>query len=116
MPRKPQPIETFAQRLIRFRKARGLSQYELADLSGISQRMVAHYETRIRNPASGTVLRLAKGLGVSAEELMGFKSTNLKQEIDRKTLKKVRLLSELPPKDQKTILRHIEDLKAKYQK
>ena len=69
MPRQAKERKPFAERLIRLRKSAGLSQIELAKRAGISQRVVAHYETIVSNPASGTVLKLAKALNTPVEEL-----------------------------------------------
>lgn len=111
MPRKKK--ESFSQRLLRLRKARGFSQYDLSDATGISQRMIAHYENRIKNPASNVVVRFSKALGVTVEQLMGFKSDKVYQEISRKIMKKAKLLQELAPEDQGTVIRMIDSLAGK---
>ena len=110
MPRRKNPIGSFAQRLVQIRKAGGLSQYDLADLAGVSQRMIAHYETKFRNPASDTVIRLAKALKINISDLMGNKSIRIKEGIDRKVIKKAKLLEGLSPKDKKAVMQMIDTL------
>jgi len=101
---------------MQIRKSRGLSQYELADLAGMSQRMVAHYETVVTNPASNTVLQLAKALKVSVDDLMGHNPVKVKDGLNRKLLKKARLLEELTPSDQETVMRMINTLHPRRKK
>jgi transcriptional regulator with XRE-family HTH domain len=115
MPRKAKHREPFAHRLIQIRKARNISQYELARLAGISHRLVAHYETVVRNPASGTVIHLAKALKVSVDELMGFKKLKeiTGEVLSRKSFRKAKLLDRLPEKDKKTVYRMIDALSTK---
>lgn len=57
--------ECFANNLRRFRKENGLTQSELADLSGISFKYIYKLETGESNPSIRMVDILAKTLGVS---------------------------------------------------
>ena len=55
------------------REAVGLSQSKLADKSGVSVRMIQHYEQGVKdiNKAQvGTVYKLAKALKVNIEDLI----------------------------------------------
>ena len=55
------------------RKARGFTQQQLADASGVTLRMVQLYEQRqndISKAQAGVVMRLAKTLGCEAEDLV----------------------------------------------
>jgi transcriptional regulator with XRE-family HTH domain len=107
--------DTFAQRLIKIRKARGLSQYELADISAISQRMIAHYETKSINPPAKAIIKLAKALNVTADELIGSIPTKEKAIFkNRQLLKKIQVLDSLPLSEQKTIINLIDSISAKY--
>lgn len=59
--------------LKRIREGLGLSQNKLATLSGVSNRMIQHYEQGVKdiNKAQvGTVYKLAKALGVNIEDLI----------------------------------------------
>lgn len=116
MPKSAKLRTAFAKQLSSIRNSKGISQRELAKLTGVSQRVIALYETIIKNPTPDLVVRIAKSLDVSIDELMGHKTIKIKENLDRKTIKKARMIAELPLSDQKTILRHIEDLKAKYKK
>lgn len=54
----------FGVKLRELRSAAGLSQAALADLAGVSQRAVAHWEQGLRQPTWDAVQALAKALGV----------------------------------------------------
>jgi transcriptional regulator with XRE-family HTH domain len=61
---------TFNARLKGLREARGLTQAQLANLSGISTRMIQKYESG-SHPQYDTVIKLSRALGISASELLG---------------------------------------------
>lgn len=109
--------ETFSQRLRRARLSRGLSQYDLADLTGFSQRMIVHYEKHSKKLSPAIILSLAKALKVSANELLGHTPLSQKDPLvkNRHLFRKLKDLDRLPAEDQKTIIRHIDDLSAKYE-
>lgn len=60
---------TFAEKVARARKNRGLTQEGLAELCGVTKRTVASYETDGRLPHYGTLKRLADSLGVTVSYL-----------------------------------------------
>jgi transcriptional regulator with XRE-family HTH domain len=54
----------------RFREAKGLTQEQLADLSGFSQQYISGLERGRRNPTIVSLYELALALGVSHVELV----------------------------------------------
>lgn len=65
--------ETFGQRLKRIRKEKGLSQTELAKITGISNSTISAYEhDYISEPKVACVEWLCKALDITATELLGF--------------------------------------------
>jgi DNA-binding XRE family transcriptional regulator len=58
-------------RLRTVREGLGLSQLELSRRSGIAQESLSRIETGRRDPRLGTLQRLARGLGLSLDQLMG---------------------------------------------
>ena len=113
MPTNARTRTPFAERLVSIRKARGITQRELAKLAGITHRIVAGYETVIKNPTPDAVVRIAKALRVSTDELMGHKAVKISDEVNRRIVKKAKILAELPPRYQKEALDYIELLKLR---
>ena len=54
----------FSENLKRLRKKRGLSQYDLADLTGISRRMIGHYENHAAKLTLTNIDKIANALKV----------------------------------------------------
>jgi transcriptional regulator with XRE-family HTH domain len=61
----------FAARLDEIMKKRGLTQVALSKLTGIAQTTISQYLSRKRNPTVDVLLRFSRGLGVSADYLLG---------------------------------------------
>ena len=64
------PEERFAANLRRYRAAAKLSQEQLAERTGLHPTEISRLERAVREPRLGTIVRLAKGLGVGAEQLV----------------------------------------------
>jgi len=62
--------EVFAQNLKKFRRAKGLSQEELAHLAGIDRTYVSLLERRIYSVTIDIVARLAEALDIEPSELL----------------------------------------------
>jgi transcriptional regulator with XRE-family HTH domain len=54
----------FPGRLRELRQAAGLTQKQLAEKAGVSQRAVSHWEQGLREPSWGNVIALGRVLGV----------------------------------------------------
>lgn len=72
MPRTPSPSLTaiLAANLRAFRKSRGLSQEQLAELCGLHRTYIGSVERQERNVTLSTLEVLAETLGVSVPELL----------------------------------------------
>lgn len=102
--------ETLGERLSRIRKEKGVTQVELADRVGIAQNPVSAYECgRLRLQAE-MVIRFARELGVSADELLGLKRTAEETGTirNRRLRRCVLEIEKLPRRDQEALLRTIE--------
>lgn len=62
--------EYFGQALVRVRKRLGISQYQLAKLSGISEEYLNKLENGKREPRAAMILRLGRALGIAPGELI----------------------------------------------
>jgi transcriptional regulator with XRE-family HTH domain len=72
-------VETgdFATLLRGYRRRAGLSQEELADTCGLSNRAISDLERRVSRPRQKTLRRLGEVLGLSAAELAGLAEASL---------------------------------------
>ncbi|TPK31750.1 helix-turn-helix transcriptional regulator [Mesorhizobium sp. B2-5-4] len=68
--------EAFAQNLRALRRARGLSQEELAHRAGIDRTYISALERNVYNASIDVVDRLAEVLGVDVAELLKRPSTD----------------------------------------
>jgi len=116
MPKKTKPGSEFGERLTTLRKARGLTQIQLAEMIGSTQRAVSHYETVADFPPAGVITDLARALGLSADELLGIKGANGAKTKDdpeaRRLWKKFQQVMTLPEKDRRAVIRLINSLVA----
>lgn len=103
----------FAKNLITIRKAKGLSQRDLARLTGISGRMIAYYETRSEIPSMEKLEKIAEVLKVSIADLIDKKATDKENlKLNTRTLKKVKILEKLSPENQRKVMDYINALLA----
>ena len=114
MPRKKYGESSFGERLTSIRKARGLTQVQLAQAAGTTQRAISYYETEAGFPPAPAVIDLAKALQVSTDELLGIKPPKV-ERIDsdpetRRLWRRFQQIATLPEKDQKAVIRLINSL------
>jgi transcriptional regulator with XRE-family HTH domain len=64
------PEERFASNLRRYRKAAKLTQEQLAAKTSLHPTEISRLERGVREPRLGTIVRLARGLGIGAEQLL----------------------------------------------
>lgn len=72
-----QELAAFARTLRRLRRERDLSQRALAGAAGLAEKHVSEIERANREPKLTTILKLARGLGVPPDVLIGEVSTQL---------------------------------------
>jgi transcriptional regulator with XRE-family HTH domain len=72
-------MTTIAERLAEAMQRRGLTPGMLAIKTGISDRMVRNYLKGVHHPGGYSLQKLAKGLGVSVDWLLGIKEEDDKQ-------------------------------------
>jgi transcriptional regulator with XRE-family HTH domain len=64
------PDQAFGRVLLRYRKAKRLTQEQLAWSTGMSRVYISDIERGLREPGLGTMLKLARALEVPAWEMM----------------------------------------------
>jgi len=110
----------FAENIVKYRKKKGFSQYDLADLSGISRRMIGHYESKGIVPPADRLQALADSLDVPVYKL--FKQPEIEQahetdlsDIDPRSVKKLRDILSLPADDRGDLYRILNKMLRKNQ-
>lgn len=69
----------FGTRIYNLRKGKGLSQSELGDLVGVSNKAVSKWETGEAKPAINQLLKLSKVFDMSVDDIIEVKDTQEKQ-------------------------------------
>ena len=116
MPRRKTEDFSFGPRLAAIRKARGLTQVQLAGTAGSTQRSISYYENDDGIPPASAVIALAKALKVSADELLGLKPPRVERVHDdaeaRRMWRRFQMVTALPEKDRRAVIRLINSLVA----
>ena len=64
-------VSNIAENIKEFRLSKGISQKNLADAVGVSQKAVDYWERGVNEPKATYILRLADFFDVSCDELLG---------------------------------------------
>lgn len=101
---------SFGARLASLRKAAGFTQIELAAELGVSQRMVAYYESPAATPPANLLPQIATVLGVSIDEMFGRaqKRKLVKQEGDSRLRRRLLAIEKLDVADKRQVLQVID--------
>ena len=117
MARRKWRDERFSERLVAIRKSRGLTQVQLAKLTGITQRAISYYETQNTYPPAPIVVQLSQALRVSTDELLGVKALKVsegKSEKKSPALQRLwarfQMVLGLPERDQRAVMRLVSSL------
>lgn len=104
-------LDTIAQRLVRLRKEKGLTQAQMATLLGVSQPVVSDYERGALRLHGELILKVAEILSVSADELLG-RDENASQRKKRgpqsQLERQLTAIATLPRKEQQQLLAVVE--------
>jgi transcriptional regulator with XRE-family HTH domain len=104
----------FGPRLAKIRRGHGLTQVQLGKAVGVSDRVIAYYESESAQPPGAMLPDLAGALSVSTDELLGVKPFKINGE--RKTsrrLRRIHRIEDLPPADQRAVLKFLDALLEK---
>jgi transcriptional regulator with XRE-family HTH domain len=116
MRRRKKEDTSFGPRLVAIRKTRGLTQVQLAEAVGSTQRSISYYENDDGIPPASVVIALAKALKVSADEMLGIKPPRVVESADgtenKRLWKRFQTMAALPEKDQRAVIRLIISLVA----
>ena len=101
---------SFGQRLASLRKTAGFTQIELAAELGVSQRMVAYYESPAATPPANLLPQIAAALGVSIDDLFGVgaKRRLVKQDGDSRLRRRLLAIEKLAVAEKRQVLQVID--------
>lgn len=111
--KKEAPEETIGDRIRLYRKLKGLTQTQLGEIVGISQRLMTYYEAQDGSPSADLLIRFAKALDVPVNVLAGVESqrrSNTPSPESVRLWRRFQRLEELPPQDKKAVLKMIDAL------
>lgn len=109
--KRPSTIQDFGKRLVALRKVAGLTQKQLGERVGISNRVVHYYETETNHPPAHFIEPLASALKVSTDELLGIKSVKQQPDLRHAALwRRLKAVETLPKRDQKALLHYLDAL------
>ena len=107
-------MESIAQRVAQIRKERGITQEEMASLLNISQSIVSEYERGELRLHGELIIRLAKILGVTADEILGLEPAKDNGSVkNRRLLRRLQKIDKLSKRDQEALLRTVDAFLAK---
>jgi len=102
--------QKLGQRIAQFRKAQDLTQQQLAEVLGISQQTMAHYEVGRLRIAVALLPPLTKALGITIEELLEERPTAAKGKRGPTSVlvRQIEQISQLPRAKQKFVMEMLE--------
>jgi transcriptional regulator with XRE-family HTH domain len=110
----------FAENLITLRNHKGLSQYDVANITGISRSMISHYEREGRLPPIDRLQAIAAALEVPVSKLFEEAAAKTNpavdlSDIDPRSVKKLRDILSLPAEDRNDLYRILNKMLRKNQ-
>jgi len=109
--RKRDVSRMVGERIAKYRKARAMTQVQLAEALGIGQSLVAYYEKGARNIPLAAVIACARVLNVSTSELLG-ETDNLARKPGPKSVleKQIAAVQKLPRTDQQFVSKFLDQV------
>jgi len=99
----------FGPRLAALRKKAGFTQTAFAAEIGVSQRMMAYYESPAAHPPANLLPKMAEGLGVSVDALLGVETAKRRSKpSDTRMQRRLQQLEKLPPEERRQILQVLD--------
>ena len=120
MSKPPAPRSAdFGERLRRLRKAKGMTQQDVADHVGCTQRAMVYYEKNGKIPPSAISAKMAALFGVTIEALIDHADAEpppaaapdlLDSAEDRRLWRHFKQLRQLPERDQAAVIRMLSSM------
>jgi transcriptional regulator with XRE-family HTH domain len=108
-PQEKKSDSELGKRLARLRKERGFTQVELAEKTEVIQSIISDHERGKLRPNHEMIVKIATALQISADELLGMDvSTKKAGPVNRRFLRRMQAMEQLPKRDQEALLRTID--------
>jgi transcriptional regulator with XRE-family HTH domain len=112
--------KVFSRNLITYRKQKGFSQYDLANITGISRSMISHYEREGMLPPIDRLEVIAKALDIPVSRLFEEKAPGAYRKadlsgVDPRSVKKLRDILSLSSEDRNDLYRILNKMLRKKQ-
>jgi len=104
------PRSPFGERLAAARQRAGLSQAELGEKLGLSQRAIAHWERRDSSLYPEQIATLCRVLDVAPAELLGLEEQRNRSGRPSALQKQIAQVEQLPRKDQLYVSRFLDQV------
>lgn len=114
MPRPPKHIvlsrKEIGERLRALRQERRITQLELAKILGMHQASLSQIERGIRGLTLQQAVKLARGLRVSPDKVLGVGKSNGSQAAPRneKLMRRIRRIEQLSPEQQDAVVKILD--------
>jgi transcriptional regulator with XRE-family HTH domain len=113
--RRIDPIEAaIGSRMREIRQSQGLTQVELAQQLGVNQSVLSECERGDVRLHGALVVRLAKALKVSADELLGLSRAEEKRPRNGRLLRRLKRIEALPRSKQRVVLEMVDAFLEKH--
>lgn len=112
----PEGARAIGERLAGLRKAKGLTQVDVAGALGLAQGLVSKYETGDLLLHGELIVEFARVLGVSADDILGIHARRAKPAlpaVDKTLARRLAQLQALPRRDRDALLRTLDAFLAK---
>ncbi len=108
---------SLGQNLAKFRKEKGLTQEDLVRLSGVAISQIRRYERDKSSPSLDVIIKLAKSLGVSIDEMVFDKATGVavNKIVDRELLEQFEAISSMSEDEKYVVKKILEGVIVKHQ-
>ena len=97
-------LEAIKRNIAFQRKKKGLTQIELANLMGVTQRVISYYENEAKTITLDAIVRIAQALKIPKKNIINTDNdiTDL-PPVSKALQKRISRIKDLSPKSQKTI-------------
>lgn len=101
----------------KYRKVLGLTQTQLGEKVGVSQKLIADYETNSTKPPLDRIIIFAQVFSITTDQLLGLEQASIiEPEIEKRehgnsrVMKMNKLFKELSEDDQKSVLKIVRKM------